>query len=106
MQIENCKFKIERLPRRWEAAAITMRPRLAILTVLIALYVPAFSLRADDAGLEFFEKKVRPLLVTHCYECHSADARKIGGGLLLDSRDDVLKGGESGPVIEPGQLDA
>ncbi len=62
--------------------------------------------RADDAGVDFFEKKIRPLLVTHCYECHSADAKKVGGGLLLDSREDVRKGGDSGPAVEPGEIDA
>ncbi len=50
----------------------------------------------------FFESKVRPLLVKHCYDCHSKDAEKIKGGLLLDSRDGWMAGGDSGDVIEPG----
>src|SRR5579863_8801932 len=83
-----------------------MRHAVVIQSLLAALLLPAFSLRADDSGVEFFEKKVRPLLVTHCYECHSADAKKIGGGLLLDSREDVQKGGDSGPILKPGDLDA
>ncbi len=53
-------------------------------------------------GVEFFEKKVRPLLVQHCYSCHSADAKKVRGGLLLDSRPGLLKGGDSGPAVVPG----
>src|SRR3954451_23041646 len=57
---------------------------------------------ADPAGIEFFEKKVRPIFVEHCYECHSADSRKVKGGLLLDTRDDTLKGGDNGPAILPG----
>ncbi len=58
---------------------------------------------ADDAEqLEFFEKKIRPALVTYCYECHSTDSKKLGGELLLDSRDGVRKGGETGPAIQPG----
>jgi hypothetical protein len=56
----------------------------------------------DRAGLEFFEKKVRPVLVQHCYECHSSRTNKAKGGLLLDSRDGVLKGGDSGPALVPG----
>ena len=56
---------------------------------------------AADAGVDFFEKKIRPVLVQHCYECHSAAAKKLRGGLLLDSRDGVRKGGDSGAVIEP-----
>jgi Protein of unknown function (DUF1553)/Protein of unknown function (DUF1549)/Planctomycete cytochrome C len=60
---------------------------------------------ADPAGVEFFEKKIRPVLTEHCYKCHSAEAsqaNKLKGGLLLDDRDGLLKGGESGPAIVPG----
>ncbi|HXX95063.1 MAG TPA: DUF1549 domain-containing protein, partial [Planctomycetota bacterium] len=57
---------------------------------------------ADAAGLELFEKKIRPLLVDRCYSCHSAQASKVKGGLLLDTRSGVLKGGETGPAIVPG----
>ena len=51
---------------------------------------------------EFFESKIRPVLVEHCYKCHSAEAVKVKGGLLLDTRDGVLKGGDTGPAIVPG----
>ena len=54
---------------------------------------------------EFFEKKVRPVLVEHCYECHSATAKKLKGGLLLDSRAGMLQGGDNGPALVPGQPD-
>src|SRR5262245_15325563 len=52
--------------------------------------------------LEFFENKIRPLLVENCYKCHSAQSEKLKGGLLLDTREGVLKGGETGPAIVPG----
>ena len=52
--------------------------------------------------LEFFERKVRPLLVDHCYKCHSLSAQKDRGGFLLDSRAAILKGGDSGEAIVPG----
>ena len=55
---------------------------------------------AED--LVFFEKKVRPLLAEHCYQCHSVDAKRIEANLLLDSRVSHLKGGDSGPTIVPG----
>jgi hypothetical protein len=66
------------------------------------------SLRADDqspsrGGLELFEKKVQPILTENCYKCHSHDADKIKGGLLLDSREAVLKGGDTGPALVPGK---
>jgi cytochrome c553 len=57
----------------------------------------------DPAAVEFFEKKVRPVLARHCYRCHSARAEKLKGGLLLDSRKGVLEGGDSGPALVPGQ---
>ena len=53
-------------------------------------------------GIDLFEKKIRPLLVERCYECHSADARKLKGHFRLDSREGLLKGGDTGPAIVPG----
>jgi hypothetical protein len=58
--------------------------------------------RGADAGVEFFEKKVRPVLVQHCYPCHSAAAKKQKGGLALDSRPALRKGGDNGPALVPG----
>jgi hypothetical protein len=56
--------------------------------------------------LEFFEKKIRPVLESSCYMCHSASSRKPQGGLLLDSREGMLKGGNSGQAaITPGDPD-
>jgi cytochrome c553 len=57
----------------------------------------------QQAGIEFFESNVRPLLVERCYECHSAKSDPIEGGLRLDSRAGWQRGGDSGPVIVPGQ---
>ncbi len=54
--------------------------------------------------LDFFEKKIRPVLVEHCYSCHST-GEKVKGGLVLETREDVLKGGDSGPAIVSGQPD-
>jgi len=54
------------------------------------------------AQLDFFENKVRPVLANNCYKCHSAKAEKVKGGLLLDSRDGVLNGGETGPAVVAG----
>jgi cytochrome c553 len=61
---------------------------------------------ADPAvDSQFFESKIRPVLVESCYKCHSADAERVKGGLLLDTREGLLKGGESGPAIVPGDPD-
>jgi hypothetical protein len=63
---------------------------------------------ADEpkADAEFFEKKIRPVLIEHCYKCHSAQAEKLQGKLLLDSREAARKGGESGAAVVPGDPDA
>ncbi|MBX7210249.1 MAG: PSD1 and planctomycete cytochrome C domain-containing protein [Verrucomicrobiaceae bacterium] len=57
------------------------------------------------ADIDFFEKRIRPLLADRCYNCHATDADKIKGGLLLDSRAGLLKGGDTGPAIVPGNAD-
>ena len=57
----------------------------------------------DRAQLDFFETKVRPVLAEHCFGCHSARADKLKGGLLLDSREGLLKGGDSGGAVVPGE---
>ena len=77
------------------------RLRLSILTGSILL--PTLVARADD--FEFFEKNIRPVLVENCYKCHSATSEKLKGGLLLDTKDGLLKGGDTGPAIVPGQPD-
>lgn len=53
----------------------------------------------DRQEVEFFEKKIRPVLVAQCYKCHASDAKEVKGGLLLDSSAGLLAGGESGPAI-------
>src|SRR5262245_44786091 len=50
-----------------------------------------------------YEARIRPVLVEHCYKCHSAEQKTEKGGLRLDTRDAMLKGGESGPEIFPGK---
>jgi hypothetical protein len=78
---------------------------LALAAVLAAASVcPAAEPTA--AGIEFFEKKIRPVLVERCYKCHSAQAKPLKGGLLLDSRSGLRKGGESGAAIVPGKPEA
>jgi hypothetical protein len=82
-----------------------MRHRTVGIVGFFAAVAAAACARAQDTGVEFFEKKIRPLLVEHCYKCHSAGAKKVRGGLLLDSRPAVRRGGESGPALVPGQPD-
>ena len=74
-----------------------------LIGVVISL-IPGIA-GADETDLEFFEKKIRPALVTYCYECHSTDSKKLGGELLLDSREGVRKGGDTGAAIHEGKPD-
>ncbi len=68
------------------------------MALLLATLLPTDG-RADE-GVDFFEKKVRPILAEHCYSCHSAIAKKEKGGLQLDTPEAIRKGGESGPVVK------
>ena len=56
-----------------------------------------------SAGSDFFETKVRPVLAEHCYSCHSAQAKKLKGGLLLDSLGGPAQGRRDGPGRGPGK---
>jgi hypothetical protein len=79
----------------------------SIRAALILALFPAGNLPAQDAvspdGLERFEKNVRPLLHQHCLPCHGPEKQK--GGLRVDSRAALLKGGDSGPAVVPGDPD-
>ncbi|MBI3822796.1 MAG: PSD1 domain-containing protein [Planctomycetes bacterium] len=77
-----------------------MRSSIVAIVGIVLLPPSAFG---QDAGVEFFEKKIRPVLVQHCYACHSKEANKQRGGLLLDSRAGWLEGGDHGPAIVPGK---
>src|SRR6516164_11767409 len=57
---------------------------------------------SETAGVELFEKRIRPLFIQHCYSCHSSKAEKLRGHLLLNTGAGLLKGGDSGPAIVPG----
>src|ERR1700712_4396485 len=79
---------------------------LLALTLAAALFVrPVRAAEPDEAGVQFFETKIRPLLVERCYKCHSAASEKLKGKLRLDSRDLILTGGENGPALVPGDPD-
>jgi hypothetical protein len=68
---------------------------------LTAALAPAETPR-DDEGLILFERTIRPVLVQHCYACHSAQVKRPKGGLRVDSREGLRQGGNSGPAVLPG----
>lgn len=59
---------------------------------------------ADEAA-DLFEKKVRPLFARKCFECHSAEAKELKGKLKLDTLENILRGGEIGVVVRPGDIE-
>ncbi len=54
--------------------------------------------------IAFFEKKIRPVLAEKCYKCHAENSEKIKGGFVLDTREGIRRGGDSGPGVVPGDL--
>ncbi len=82
---------------------MNLRTAFTTLGLAAAAHSAALAATADAGGIEFFEKRVRPVLVEHCYECHSAQAKKLKGKLRLDSREDILRGGETGPAVVEGK---
>src|SRR5262245_12727979 len=98
---------MERSRQRMNALARRLSP--ALLLGIGLLLAPARAQEtpatADRQGVEFFEKKIRPVLVERCYRCHGGDAAKVKGGLHLDTGDGLLRGGDSGPAVVPGEPD-
>jgi len=60
----------------------------------------------DQAGVQFFERHIRPILISKCYDCHSEQEEATKGGLLLDRESGWLEGGDSGKAVVPGNLQA
>ena len=87
-----CRFRSHPFPGRW-------------FVVVLMVLCCVSDLRADD-GVEFFEKKIRPVLVEHCYQCHSAESKTLEGTLRLDLKAGWQLGGDSGePAVVPGKPD-
>ena len=81
--------------------------QFAVLCCLLGCWGWNVGARGDEVdkakGLDFFETKIRPVLVKHCYECHSAKAAEVKGGLLVDSAAGLNRGGDSGPALVAGK---
>ena len=60
---------------------------------------------AGAEQMAWFESRIRPVLVEHCYECHAADSDPVQGGLRLDAREPMRRGGDSGPAVVPGDVE-
>ena len=112
----NARPSIPQLPALFFLPMPLTHARTRIACLCLAAGIPVFGivLRAavaeekaaiSAADLEFFEKRIRPLLVANCYECHSAKSKTLQGGLKLDSAPALAEGGDSGAVIVRGEPD-
>ena len=69
-----------------------------MITSVCYVLMVGLTVRADDAdGVRFFREKIEPVLKAHCYSCHSRQAEEVKGGLRLDFKAGVLRGGDTGP---------
>jgi len=88
---------------------MNMSRALNSLLPVLTLFALALSLSAEDKpqaqdakrGLELFKSTIEPVFAKHCYECHSQAEGINEGGLELDSRAGLLRGGDTGPMIKP-----
>ncbi len=94
------RANMERSCGKREGAGIAWAIAVAVVTSFSG------TARGDDAAsIAFFESRIRPVLVERCYECHSSTAKKLRGGLRLDSREGIRTGGDGGPAVVPGNVD-
>ncbi|MFZ4765202.1 MAG: c-type cytochrome domain-containing protein, partial [Roseimicrobium sp.] len=84
------------------ASSLSVRYRWLLLSCLLLGAGNIVAADFSNDQLEFFEKKIRPLLTERCYDCHSVGAKKLKGGVFLDSRDSALKGGDTRAAVVPG----
>ncbi|MFZ4469473.1 MAG: PSD1 and planctomycete cytochrome C domain-containing protein [Pirellula sp.] len=88
-----------------------VRHSVASWVTILWICGAAFAAASEDDGkltpdqLDFFETKIRPVLIEHCYRCHATSEQSVRGGLSVENREALLAGGESGPAIVPGDLD-
>jgi mono/diheme cytochrome c family protein len=102
-------LRAERIDITKESAPLRSRGRnsaVLLLAFSLALSLASTAWAADvkltPDQLDFFEKHIRPIFTDNCYKCHSHESAKVKGGLMLDTRDDLRKGGDTGLAIVPG----
>ena len=88
---------------RSSSPATSLPHIVSLFWLLVGLSVNAADMTVEQRS--FFESKIRPVLVKQCYECHSQEAKKLGGKLLLDAPSEMIVGGESGPSLIAGKPD-
>lgn len=79
--------------------------QLGILQVVAVLCCLSSSIAKCEDGIDFFEDKIEPILIDHCYRCHSEETDDPAGGFLIDSKQGIRRGGETGPAVVPEDVD-
>src|SRR4030095_9925274 len=93
-------------PRRWRgcySGVLFMSRRAAPVGALLIVLPPGQLAAQPPSGTELFESKIRPVLSSRCYACHSSTLPAPKGDLVLDTRAGLLKGGRLGPAVVPGK---
>ena len=93
------------MKRAIELKGITPLLVLSLTLAALATHAQIVHKSITPEQLEFFEQNIRPVLVQHCYECHSEEKGKNKGELTLDTRDGIRAGGDRGPAVVPGKPD-
>ncbi|HEY0455577.1 MAG TPA: PSD1 and planctomycete cytochrome C domain-containing protein, partial [Verrucomicrobiae bacterium] len=83
----------------------TLAKVASVISIVLPLTLHAADQKISPDDLQFFESRIRPILADNCYKCHSQNAEKVKGGLLVDNREAMLKGGNTGPAVVPGDLE-
>ena len=78
---------------------------VGLLLVPVGNAVAAEASKGTVEGVAFFEERIRPVLVRHCYECHSSESKSVKGGLLLDTREGIRRGGQTAAAVVPNDAD-
>ena len=101
-----CPFErvVSKQPRNDVLSIDTMR-NLALFMLLLSIPWQAYGQQPSSTQVKFFESKIRPALTKYCYECHSVEAGDSQGGLLLDTKQGMLQGGNGGPALVPGDAE-
>lgn len=85
--------------------ALRLFPLLPVLLTLVGANTSVLA-QTEAERVKFFESRIRPVLIEHCYQCHSvkaASSGKIKGDLQLDTREGTRRGGDTGPAVVPGK---
>jgi hypothetical protein len=94
------------LPPFFQRNRLSLQPAFWCVAMGLACFAVGHAWAQESSEeLAFFERKIRPVLIEHCYECHESSSDQLKGGLAVDTRAGLAKGGDSGPAVVPGSVE-